>query len=186
MSFDDIRILIIRHAEKPDPERGIEGVDEKGSRDPASLSPRGWQRAGALACAFSVAAIADQLSFRPQRIYASRSSAKGKVSRRSIQTVMPLADKLRIAVDTRFGRGDEESLVQDAALGVNPVLISWQREGIPAIVSHLVGDVRPEIPAAWPSDRFDLIWALTRSAKAWSFTQIPQSFLSGDREEPIA
>ena len=41
-------ILIIRHAEKPEP-GGDSGVDFTGAPDPRSLTVRGWQRAGAWA-----------------------------------------------------------------------------------------------------------------------------------------
>ena len=41
-------ILIIRHAEKPEP-GGDSGVDHTGAPDPRSLTVRGWQRAGAWA-----------------------------------------------------------------------------------------------------------------------------------------
>jgi broad specificity phosphatase PhoE len=42
------RIMFIRHAEKP-VDGGDDGVTPKGHADPESLTPRGWQRAGALA-----------------------------------------------------------------------------------------------------------------------------------------
>ena len=42
------RIIAIRHGEKPDDDGRIFGVDVNGRNDPHSLSPRGWQRAGAL------------------------------------------------------------------------------------------------------------------------------------------
>src|ERR1700738_1338918 len=40
------------------------------------------------------------------------------------------------------------------------------------------------IPAAWPGDRFDLIWSFTlqpgASSTTYAFSQIPQQVLSGD------
>jgi hypothetical protein len=42
------KIMIIRHAEKPDPSANIVGVTEGGDVDKDDLTVRGWQRAGAL------------------------------------------------------------------------------------------------------------------------------------------
>ncbi|MER9191238.1 hypothetical protein [Mesorhizobium australicum] len=44
-------VMIIRHAEKPIPGGPDLGVTEQGESDPASLTVRGWQRAGGL-CRF--------------------------------------------------------------------------------------------------------------------------------------
>jgi hypothetical protein len=181
MSPADLRIFIIRHAEKPDPDRGILGVDETGRCDPASLSPRGWQRAGALVPKFSDL----EVECRPHHIYAARSNANGKVSHRSIQTVQPLAENLQLSIDTRFGRGDEDALVRDVLNDTAPVLISWQHEGIPAIATRVMAESATLVPSTWPEDRFDVTWLLTRTANAWNFVQIPQRLLYGDRDEPI-
>ena len=44
------KIMVIRHAEKPD---GSVGVMPDGSADPEALTPTGWQRAGALVGLFA-------------------------------------------------------------------------------------------------------------------------------------
>ena|SRR5271165_4540761 len=43
-----IKIMTIRHAERPPVDGSIEGVTPSGTKDPAELTVRGWQRAGAL------------------------------------------------------------------------------------------------------------------------------------------
>lgn len=48
-------VMIIRHAEKPVPGGADFGVTEQGEVDPASLTVRGWQRAGGLCSFFSAA-----------------------------------------------------------------------------------------------------------------------------------
>src|SRR4051812_42556063 len=63
-------VLIIRHAEKPEPPWGA-GVGQGGRPDEKSLAPRGWQRAGAWAELF-VPSLGGASSLpRPTRIVAS-------------------------------------------------------------------------------------------------------------------
>jgi hypothetical protein len=177
-----MRILLIRHAEKPDPDRGIGGVDPQGNIDPLSLSPKGWQRAGALVCAFSASAFGVPRFPVPSRIYAARLRPGHKGSHRSAQTVTPLAKKLGLSVDLRFALGDEQAVAQEATRATGPVLICWQHEGIAEIAKHIVGSGVDAIPAQWPADRFDLIWSCTRDAQQWTFAQVPQLLLPGDSE----
>jgi hypothetical protein len=42
------KIMVLRHAEKPEPERDVRGVDASGRQDSCELSVRGWQRAATL------------------------------------------------------------------------------------------------------------------------------------------
>ena len=41
------KLMVIRHAEKPDRQAGILGVTEAGVADTNELTTKGWQRAGA-------------------------------------------------------------------------------------------------------------------------------------------
>ena len=47
------KIMLIRHAEKPDAPPPKFGVDEAGQQNPDELVVCRWQRAGALTCLFS-------------------------------------------------------------------------------------------------------------------------------------
>ena len=47
------KIMVIRHAEKPDDAGTIFGITIEGHQDSEELSVRGWQRAGALATFFA-------------------------------------------------------------------------------------------------------------------------------------
>jgi hypothetical protein len=166
--------------------KGIRGVDENGHPDEASLSTRGWQRAGALAFAFCSATTRDHRSLRPSRIYAACPTSGGKLSRRSLQTVVPLAAKLGIAVNIRFGQGDESAVAREMASGSGPALFSWQHEGIPALASHITGEnLTATFPSLWPDERFDLVWLFSKSRGAWSFAQFAQKLLAGDSDEPV-
>jgi len=48
MAGDCTKLMVIRHAEKPDKQAGISGVTEAGMADKDELTVKGWQRAGAL------------------------------------------------------------------------------------------------------------------------------------------
>jgi hypothetical protein len=47
------KIMVIRHAEKPDEAGTTFGVSVEGNQDPEALIVRGWQRAGALTTFFA-------------------------------------------------------------------------------------------------------------------------------------
>ena len=82
-------------------------------------------------------------------------------------------------MDTDLGRGDEKKLVKDVLAQSGSTLISWQHGGIPEIVDDFPS-VSPKPPEEWPSDRFDVVWTLTRTADGWHFTQTPELVLTDD------
>ncbi len=49
------KIMLIRHAERPNADKSLRGVGFDGRKDKESLTVRGWQRAGALARFFAPA-----------------------------------------------------------------------------------------------------------------------------------
>lgn len=109
-------------------------------------------------------------------------------SRRSMQTITPLSEKLGIPIRPGI-RGDETLLVNEAAALHGVVLIAWQRERIPAIAARLLAD-SPDArmpPKIWPPDCFDLVWVfdLHPVTGTYRFIQVPQQLLSGDREHGI-
>ncbi len=100
------KIMLIRHAEKPDVPPPNFGVDEAGQQDPDELVVRGWQRAGGLSCLFSpgVAQCRDPALAMPLAIYATAAVHHSR-SLRPQHTVGPLAALLGIATECRFCRG---------------------------------------------------------------------------------
>jgi broad specificity phosphatase PhoE len=177
------KIIVIRHAEKPD--RNQNGVSEAGKSGKEHLTPRGWQRAGALVAVFAPPPGAARREGLPEPafLYASQSS-----SQRSIETVTPLSLKLGrpIALDIK---GRESELVDTVTALNGVVLISWQRERIPEIAKNLLAGSpdAEKYPEFWPQDRFDVFWIFDLDADAgyYRFSQMPQCLLAGDSEAVI-
>jgi len=170
-------VMIIRHGEKPD--GTTPGIDENGDEDDSSLTTVGWERAHALVDLFDPPhGTPPSPLARPDRIYAAGVTDDGE-GQRTRETVTPLADALGVPVDTELGRGDEKKLVEDVLAQSGSTLISWQHGGIPEIVDDFPS-VSPKPPEEWPSDRFDVVWTLTRTADGWHFTQTPELVLTDD------
>ena len=179
-------IMIIRHGEKPDKTSPLPGVGINGSpTSNKSLTAIGWSRARRLADIFDPQGGSLRPGIeRPTCIYAAGANEGGS-GERARETITPLAQRLGIAVDTRFGKGDEDALATKVSALPGPTLICWQHGEIPAI-AQAFGSVNPPPPGTWPDDRFDEIWTLTATGHGWDFGQIPELALPGDQNQPIA
>jgi broad specificity phosphatase PhoE len=174
--------MIIRHGEKPD--GTSPGLDENGAEDDSSLTAVGWQRAHALVGLFDPAEGDPRAPLaRPDAIYAAGVSDEGE-GQRTRETVAPLAEALGLPVNTEYGKGDENKLVKDVMKRSGTTLISWQHGEIPTIVDEFPS-VSPTPPEEWPSDRFDVVWTLTRAGDGWTFTQTPELVLPQDHSGVI-
>jgi broad specificity phosphatase PhoE len=175
-------VMIIRHGEKPDD--STSGVDEQGKEDDSSLTEVGWDRARHLVDLFDPAQGPPRPGLgRPTTIYAAGANDDGE-GQRTRETVMPLADKLGITVNTSFGKGDEKALVKHVISHPGPTLISWQHGELPNI-AEAFPSVTPTPPSEWPDDRFDVVWTLTKTAGGWHFAQLPEQLLPGDQASVI-
>lgn len=175
------QIMIIRHAEKPIPGK-VHGVRARGQPDDASLTALGWQRAGALAGFFEKPRT--PAVRRPDHLFAVRfdiSDTDG--SRRSKQTLRPLARLLGLAINDRFGKEQEGRLAQALERLNGVVLIAWSHETIPRLASRLAPGL--PVPIRWPDDRFDLVWVFDRTERRLAFSQVAQRLLAGDSDEAI-
>ena len=180
-------VIMIRHAEKPLTEAPPHGVTVDGVNDPRSLTPRGWQRAGALVPYFVGTGGGAGTSGLPvpSHLIASRIGLNSS-SARPLETVQPLASRLGLAIDTRFLKEDTAPLAQALTRIEGVALVSWEHHLIPSIAAALVG--RPGIvPTTWPDDRFDIVWVFERRADGSDFTfrQVPQLLLHGDSPDLI-
>jgi hypothetical protein len=177
------KIMLIRHAEKPDDNDG--GVDQKGKPDKHDLSVRGWQRAGALVQFFANPRDPNGPIKRPAAIFATEPTT-GSDSKRPLRTVTPLKQLLGIPIDSAIREGSEQDLANNAIASAGVVLIAWHHEKIPAIANLILQN--KTAPQKWPSDRFDVVWIFSRAVASapWTFSQAPQLLLSGDSSTVIA
>ena len=180
------KIMVIRHGEKPTNDERIQGVTVEGEREKESLSVRGWQRAGALAYFFapSHGSLPHPSLAQPHFMYASKPTRR-EGSRRPMETLIPLAEKLGMRINTNYRKLDAQEMVEEAFLVPGVVLICWQHEYIPQIANHILGD-NTTAPQDWPDDRFDLVWVFDQDSTSgrYSFTQVPQRLLMGDWPTP--
>ena len=180
------KIMIIRHAEKPEgQDEGPEGVSLEGTPDPEELIVRGWQRAGALARFFAPkdGHFVDAHLAIPQVIFASQVAHHSR-SLRPQHTVKLLADLLQKKIVLDYAKGDEEKLAAAAIAANGTVLISWEHEKIPEIGQLITGNDKT-CPETWDGSRFDLVWVFDRPSGAadWTFAAVAQMLLSGDRAD---
>jgi len=179
--------MLVRHAEKePDSGPPPYGVNAQGEQDKHSLSPRGWQRAGALVPFFVQAWVGEIET--PDAVYASRIGTDALMvngqdvskSLRPQQTVMPLVEAIapRAGLQTPYSVGEERQLAQKVFNESGVVLVAWEHNHIPDIAAAFTTDA----PSQWPSGaRFDLVWILTKGADgSYAFDEVPQSLLAGD------
>jgi hypothetical protein len=179
--------MLIRHAEKPTSSPPPYGVNSKGEKESESLIVRGWQRAGALVSLFAPAnnSFQNPSLAEPKFLYAS-TPTKRNGSKRPLETITPLAERLAIRVNTNFPKLEASEMVKEAFLCDGVVLICWQHEFIPKIANLIVGN-KTTTPQEWQEDRFDMVWVFDKDDATghYGFKQVPQNLLMGDWATPI-
>jgi broad specificity phosphatase PhoE len=175
------KIMLVRHAEKPIADR-VQGVRARGVVDAASLSPAGWQRAGALV-AFFARPTSIHIS-RPDHLIAVRfDRADAKSSRRSAQTIKPLSRMLGLPIDVAFGEEQGIRMVEAVMKLDGVVLIAWSHGNIPRIAEAIGPGLVKDLE--WPEERFDLVWVFEQKQGSFRFVQVPQLLAAGDSEAVI-
>jgi hypothetical protein len=180
-------LMLIRHAEKPLGAGPPFGVTDDGVVDPESLTPRGWQRAGALVRWFGGEGGPSGAGLPPPtRLFASQIAPQSS-SRRPQQTLQPLAQSLRLPIDTSLPKADISRLALAILAVEGVVLVAWEHHLIPSLAAALTG--QPSLtPGVWPDDRFDVVWVLERGSHGgtFQFRQVLQRVLAGDSDQPMA
>jgi hypothetical protein len=179
-------VYLIRHGEKPDHQSqdSATGVELGGEHNSHSLTPRGWQRGGALAVLFTRPPRPGEIALAvPDRLicpdYGDRA---GAAIHRPYQTLLGLSGATGRRIETPYRETHEAELAAAVLAGnAGPVLICWEHARIPDIAAAI--PTTTPVPTVWPEHRFDLIWqfALVEPAtRTYSFRQLPQNALEGD------
>lgn len=181
-------VMLIRHAEKPLGDGPPHGVTVEGTLDPESLTPRGWQRAGALVGLF-VADPSEARSARlptPTHLFASQVGPQ-RSSARPRETLVPLGEMLGLSVDARFRKEELAELVQAIEAVEGIVLVAWEHHLIPSLTTMLVGGASG-VPQVWPDDRYDVVWVVEEVGPGVGrrLRQVPEMVLAGDKPVGIA
>jgi hypothetical protein len=160
------RILVIRHAEEP----------SEGN----SLSQKGRERAGALPYYF-LETLALIKYGTPVAIFAMNPSAADP-SQRSVQTITPLAQMLKLPIQTQYTLKQERELAEHILTNLQydgkTVVVCWEHVLLPDLVYHL--GIQPR-PNPYPDSRNDLTWIVTYGdAKTPTLKVKPQKLMYGD------
>lgn len=163
----DTRIVIIRHAEKPE--------------DGSGLTPAGEARAKAYVGYFKSFKIAGK-PFKIDHIFAATDSKK---SIRPRLTVTPLAAALGLKLDQRFSDKDGDALADELKSKSNGknILVCWRHGKIPALLTALGADKAKLIPGPkWPDNVYDWAIELTynHQGKLSSAVRVAEHLMPGD------
>jgi hypothetical protein len=181
-------ILIIRHAEKT------------GDKTDAHLSDRGKKRAEVLDQLFMASKDRPDPLPTPDFLFAA---SNHKDSHRPLETVTPLAAKLKLSINDRFDsklaaapakNGDKDKPAQKegmvelrAELIGSPkysgktILVAWRHSTIPELAKTLKAS---NVPPKWEDAVFDRVWQITYDDQGNTvFRDLPQRLLPGDAEK---
>ncbi len=178
------KIMLIRHAERPSADKSIRGVTQEGVKDKEELTVRGWQRAGALVRFFAPRDnhFVHPALARPEILFACKAGPAAP-SLRPQHSLLPLASLIEAELNRDYYEGQEKELVQKAVAARGTVLIAWKHNTMQVIANAILGNT--SAPQYWPLDRFDVVWVFDRRGNVWTFTQVPQLLLAGDRPDVI-
>lgn len=180
-------ITIIRHGEKPTGEKhSPRGVDVKGKERPDSLTPRGWQRAGALAALLGAEQVRAPFT-RPSVLYTCGYPHDPEgLMHRPRETITPLSLKIALEIQTPVIKDDGAVLATEHVLknAAQNVLICWEHHHIPPMVAALaqvlgVGEL-PSAGKRWPDDDFSTALIFLRAEGGYELRQVNQGVLEGD------
>lgn len=165
------QVLVIRHAEKP--------PEESKSLD---LNAEGKERAAALPKLFEVTEKRPKPFATPEFIFATKNT---KHSHRPVETVTPLAKKLKLTINSDYTDEDcgklADHLFQNAKYADKTILICWHHGMIPRLAEQLKV---AGAPSSWKGSVFDRVWQITYDAQGKTiFENLPQQLLPGDSEK---
>ncbi|MGO8926235.1 MAG: histidine phosphatase family protein [Limisphaerales bacterium] len=164
------RVILLRHAEKPPDESDIH------------LSERGESRARALVVLLATERVLGT-NGPPAALFAPKVTRRGH-SRRPYETLEPLAEHLKLSIQTPYGPSDYAALAKhilsDPGLDGKTVVVCWIHDYLPALAKAL--GLKPE-PARWKGSVYDRVWVITYADHRPVLANLPQNLLPGDSTE---
>jgi hypothetical protein len=181
-------ILIIRLGEKT------------GDQEDVHLSKQGQERAGVLHRLFAAAKDRPDPFPAPDFIFAA---TRHKDSDRPVETVTPLAKKLKLTVNDSYDsklaaapdkKDDKEkpakkpgmAELRDELFGTpkyvgKTILVAWRHSTLPELAKTLKAG---KVPEKWDDNVFDRVWQITYDDQGnATFRDRPQRLLPGDSEK---
>ncbi len=138
MPDDSLRVVIIRHGEKPDTGDHLNCQGEN----------RALQLPRVLESKFGV----------PDRVYVPlMGSGKSQAHARMFETIIPLVVKHQLKVNSEFDTDAGPAIADQLFRKRGTILMVWQHEAIPALASALGASNPPK----WKNKDFDSIWIIT-------------------------
>ncbi|MBZ8143513.1 hypothetical protein CLD22_27170, partial [Rubrivivax gelatinosus] len=120
---------------------------------------------------------------RPSHVFAAHPT-ETHPSPRPRETVTPLAQALGLQVDESWSDDDDPARIAAALRDLKgPALVCWRHRSLPVLAEELLQ--RAEVPRHWPEARFDLVWIVSGDGPRWTFSQLPQQLLPGDRAQSV-
>ncbi len=138
MPDDSLRIVIIRHGEKPD----------TGDH----LNCQGENRA------LQLPAVLERKFGVPDRVYVpSMASGKSQAHARMFETIIPLVVKHQLKVNSEFDIDAGPAIAGQLFQKRGTILMVWQHDAIPALATALGASNPPK----WKNKDFDSIWIIS-------------------------
>lgn len=135
---DDLKVVIIRHGEKP--------------ADGDNLSCQGQNRA------FQLANVLHQKYNLPNTIYVPALSLDKSTSHsRMFQTITPFAVKYNLPINSKYQDDDYEGVAKSVLKKNGTVLMVWSHQSIPKLAEAL----GLKHTKKWQDADFDSIWEIT-------------------------
>lgn len=147
-----LRVIILRHAEKPD----------QGD----NLSCTGLNRALKLPAVINAKFGVPNYAYVP-----APAVGKATKSLRMLQTISPLAVKYNLTLNTNYEVDDTKKLAANILKKSGTVIVVWEHNNIPDIISALGVDTKK---LKWRGDDFDSLWIVTVNGQKTQLTQDEQ------------
>jgi hypothetical protein len=175
-------VLIIRHAEKT------------GDKEDVHLATKGKERAEVLCQLFEASKDRPSPFPKPDFIFAA---AHHKDSQRPLETVTPLAEKLKLPINNlyeskipppdadkakskpnMFNLRDE--IFGDSKYIGKTILICWRHSTLPELAKTFKAS---KVPEKWDDNVFDRVWQISYDDQGIAkFEDLPQRLMKGDAE----